>query len=59
MLVKQKEANRQSALLLQSAEPALQLLSALEEVAVLTKTLEDERLQHQRQVTINTFTFQC
>lgn len=50
MLVKQKEANRQSMLLLQSAEPSVQLLKALEDVAAITKTLEDERLQHQRKV---------
>ncbi|KAG7219538.1 hypothetical protein INR49_010763 [Caranx melampygus] len=50
MLVKQKEANRQSMLLLQSTEPSVQLLKALEDVATVTKTLEDERLQHQQQV---------
>ncbi|KAA8588557.1 hypothetical protein FQN60_009902, partial [Etheostoma spectabile] len=42
MLVKQKEANRQSMLLLQSAEPSVQLLKALEDVAAVTKTLEEE-----------------
>lgn len=50
MLVKQKEANRQSMLLLQSAEPSIQLLKALEDVAAVTKTLEEERLQHQQKV---------
>uniref|UniRef100_A0A087XP83 Si:dkey-280e21.3 n=1 Tax=Poecilia formosa TaxID=48698 RepID=A0A087XP83_POEFO len=50
MLVKQKEANRQSMLLLQSAEPSVQLLKALEDVAAITKTLEEERLQHQQKV---------
>lgn len=50
MLVKQKEANRQSMLLLQNAEPSVQLLKALEDVAAVTKTLEEERLQHQQQV---------
>lgn len=50
MLVKQKEANRQSMILLQSAEPSVQLLKALEDVAVVTKTLEEERLQHQQKV---------
>ncbi|GLD66839.1 shootin-1 isoform X1, partial [Lates japonicus] len=50
MLVKQKEANRQSMLLLQSAEPSVQLLKALEDVAAVTKTLEEERLQHQQKV---------
>lgn len=55
MLVKQKEANRQSMLLLQSAEPSVLLLKALEDVAVITKTLEEERLQHQQQVKPQTF----
>ncbi|KAI3351935.1 hypothetical protein L3Q82_020248 [Scortum barcoo] len=50
MLVKQKEANRQSMLLLQSAEPSVQLLKALEDVSAITKTLEEERLQHQQKV---------
>lgn len=35
-------------LLLQSAEPSIQLLKALEDVAAITKTLEEERLQHQQ-----------
>uniref|UniRef100_A0A3B3R279 Uncharacterized protein n=1 Tax=Paramormyrops kingsleyae TaxID=1676925 RepID=A0A3B3R279_9TELE len=48
MLVKQKEANRQSMVLLQQSEPSLQLLKALEDLAHLTKTLEQERLQHQQ-----------
>lgn len=46
MMVKQKEANRQSMLLLQSVEPSVQLLKALEDVAAITKTLEEERQQH-------------
>lgn len=50
MLMKQKEANRQSMILLQNAEPSIQLLKALEDVAVITKTLEEERLQHQQKV---------
>ncbi|KAJ8394046.1 hypothetical protein AAFF_G00053900 [Aldrovandia affinis] len=50
MLVKQKEANRQSMILLQNADPSLQLLKALEDVANITKTLEQERLQHQQKV---------
>lgn len=50
MLVKQKEANRQSMILLQQTDPSLQLLKALEDVANLTKTLEQERLQHQQKV---------
>lgn len=50
MLVKQKEANRQSMILLQQADPSVQLLKALEDVANVTKTLEQERLQHQEKV---------
>uniref|UniRef100_A0A3B5BNW7 Si:dkey-280e21.3 n=1 Tax=Stegastes partitus TaxID=144197 RepID=A0A3B5BNW7_9TELE len=50
MLVRQKEANRQSMLLLQSAEPSVQLLKALEDIAAVTKTLEEERQQHQQKV---------
>lgn len=57
MLVKQKEANRQSMILLQNAEPSVQLLKALEDVAAITKTLEDERLQHQQKVENSTFSF--
>lgn len=52
MLVKQKEANRQSMILLQNAEPSVQLLKALEDVAAITKTLEEERLQHQQKVNL-------
>ncbi|KAJ3588298.1 hypothetical protein NHX12_011891 [Muraenolepis orangiensis] len=52
MLVKQKEANRQSVILLQNAEPSMQLLKALEDVATVTKTLEDERLQHQQKQSV-------
>lgn len=50
MVVKQKEANRQSMILLQQADPSVQLLKALEDVANVTKTLEQERLQHQEKV---------
>ncbi|KAI1899067.1 hypothetical protein AGOR_G00078870 [Albula goreensis] len=53
MLVKQKEANRQSMILLQNADPSLQLLKALEDVANITKTLEQERLQHQQKASCN------
>ncbi|KAJ8015079.1 hypothetical protein DPEC_G00022400 [Dallia pectoralis] len=48
MLVKQKEANRQSMILMQNTDPSLQLLKALEDVASVTKTLEQERMQHQQ-----------
>lgn len=37
-------------ILLQNAEPSLQLLKALEDVATITKTLEEERLQHLQKV---------
>uniref|UniRef100_A0A8C8F6V4 Shootin-1 n=1 Tax=Oncorhynchus tshawytscha TaxID=74940 RepID=A0A8C8F6V4_ONCTS len=50
MLVKQKEANRQSMILLQNADPSLQLIKALEDVANVTKTLEQERLLHHQKV---------
>ncbi|KAL4631514.1 shootin-1-like isoform X2 [Arapaima gigas] len=50
MMVKQKEANRQSMVLLQQAEPSVQLLKALEDLANVTKMLEQERLQHQHKV---------
>lgn len=50
MMVKQKEANRQSMILLQQADPSIQLLKALEDVASVTKTLEEERIQHQEKV---------
>lgn len=59
MLVKQKEANRQSMLLLQSAEPSIQLLKALEDVTAITKTLEEERLQHQQKVNPEASLFSC
>uniref|UniRef100_A0A3B3ZFD7 Uncharacterized protein n=1 Tax=Periophthalmus magnuspinnatus TaxID=409849 RepID=A0A3B3ZFD7_9GOBI len=49
MLVKQKEANRQSMVLLQSCEPSEQLLKALDDLATATKTLEEERRHHQQQ----------
>ncbi len=50
MMVKQKEANRQSMILLQQADPSIQLLKALEDVASVSKTLEEERIQHQEKV---------
>ncbi|XP_016397352.1 shootin-1-like [Sinocyclocheilus rhinocerous] len=50
MMVKQKEANRQSMILLQQGDPSIQLIKALEDVASVTKTLEEERIQHQEKV---------
>lgn len=37
-------------ILLQQADPSIQLLKALEDVANVTKILEQERLQHQEKV---------
>uniref|UniRef100_A0A4W4G0N2 Shootin-1 n=1 Tax=Electrophorus electricus TaxID=8005 RepID=A0A4W4G0N2_ELEEL len=59
MLVKQKEANRQSMILLQQMDPSVQLLKALEDVANMTKTLEQERLQHQEKVHHPSTYLQC
>ncbi|KAM6266491.1 shootin-1-like isoform 2-T2 [Spheniscus humboldti] len=50
MLVQKKEANRQSTILLQSAEPSAQLLAALQEVGCLTRALEEARQEHQQRV---------
>ncbi|XP_041125515.1 shootin-1 [Polyodon spathula] len=50
MLVRQKEASRQSMILLQSAEPSQQLLEALNKGAELNKTLEELKLQHEIRV---------
>ncbi|XP_055578946.1 shootin-1-like isoform X2 [Falco cherrug] len=50
MLVQKKEANRQSTILLQSAEPSTQLLVALQEVARLTRALEEGRQEQQQRV---------
>ncbi|MBN3313927.1 TX261 protein, partial [Atractosteus spatula] len=51
MLVKNKEASRQSLLLLQSPEPAPQLLQVLDQLAQITAILEELRLQHCSKVT--------
>ncbi|XP_007906774.2 shootin-1 [Callorhinchus milii] len=50
MLVRQREASRQSVILLQNVLPSEQLLTALEEVASLNRCLEQERHQHQQLV---------
>ncbi|XP_029450164.1 shootin-1-like isoform X2 [Rhinatrema bivittatum] len=47
MLRKQKEANRQSMLLLKTAESNAPLLQALDEIANMTKALEDAKEEHQ------------
>ncbi|XP_053258185.1 shootin-1-like isoform X2 [Podarcis raffonei] len=50
MLVKQKEANRQSMILMQNIGPETQLLQAMEEVAKMTRELEEARQEHQAKV---------
>ncbi|XP_025069077.1 shootin-1-like isoform X2 [Alligator sinensis] len=50
MLVKQKEANRQSLILMQSTGPSAQLLKALEEVAALTRMMEEAKQEHLEKV---------
>ncbi|KAM6440391.1 shootin-1-like isoform 2-T2 [Liasis olivaceus] len=50
MLVRQKEANRQSLILMQSVGADAQLLLALEEVAKVTGQLEKAKLEHEAKV---------
>ncbi|CAI5784967.1 Shootin-1 [Podarcis lilfordi] len=50
MLVKQKEANRQSMILMQNIGPETQLLQAMEEVAKMTRELEEAQQEHQAKV---------
>ncbi|XP_070612616.1 shootin-1-like [Erythrolamprus reginae] len=50
MLVKQKEANRQSLILRQNVGADGQLLWALQDVAKMTKELEDAKTEHQAKV---------
>nr|XP_020856775.1 shootin-1-like isoform X2 [Phascolarctos cinereus] len=50
MLVEKKEAHRQSAILLQNHAPGTQLSAALEEVAALSRALEEATCQHREQV---------
>ncbi|XP_020650855.3 shootin-1 isoform X1 [Pogona vitticeps] len=50
MLVKQKEANRQSVILMQNVGPDARLLHALEEVADVTRALEGAKREHQARV---------
>ncbi|KAM9236244.1 LOW QUALITY PROTEIN: shootin-1-like [Leptosomus discolor] len=50
MLVQKQEANRQSTILLQSAEPSAQLLAALQEVGRLTRALEEAGQEQQQRV---------
>ncbi|XP_072484655.1 shootin-1-like [Notamacropus eugenii] len=46
MLVEKKEAHRQSAILLQNHAPGTQLSTALQEVAALSRALEEAKCQH-------------
>uniref|UniRef100_A0A8C4RMJ3 Shootin-1-like n=1 Tax=Erpetoichthys calabaricus TaxID=27687 RepID=A0A8C4RMJ3_ERPCA len=50
MLVKEKEASRQSMIILQNAEPGQQLLMALNQVAELNKMLEELKQEDKNQV---------
>ncbi|XP_033015492.1 shootin-1-like [Lacerta agilis] len=50
MLVKQKEANRQSMILMQNIGPEAQLLQAMEEVAKVTRELEEAQQEHKAKV---------
>ncbi|KAI1888370.1 hypothetical protein AGOR_G00184400 [Albula goreensis] len=50
MLLKQRESQRQSVMLLQSTEKTPQLQQALQQVAHISNTLEEIRLQQQNQV---------
>lgn len=52
MLVKQKESQRQSLILVQNGEADVQLQQALEQVAQLSKALEEIRLHYQQQVCV-------
>ncbi|XP_043921937.1 shootin-1-like [Protopterus annectens] len=50
MLVEQKKLKRQSQILLESTAPNQQLQKALDDIAKITQTLEQERIQHQQKV---------
>ncbi|XP_026548766.1 shootin-1-like, partial [Notechis scutatus] len=50
MLVKQKEANRQSMILMKNVGVDGQLLLALEDLAKMTKELEEAKMEHEAQV---------
>ncbi|XP_034282004.1 shootin-1-like isoform X1 [Pantherophis guttatus] len=50
MLVKQKEAHRQSLILMQNVGAEAQLLLALQEVAEMSKELEEAKMEHQAKV---------
>lgn len=52
MLVKQKESQRQSLALVQNEEVNTQLQQTLEQVAQLSKALEEIRLHYQQQVCV-------
>ncbi|XP_026581213.1 shootin-1-like, partial [Pseudonaja textilis] len=50
MLVKQKQANRQSMILMKNVGVDGQLLLALEDLAKMTKELEETKMEHEAQV---------
>ncbi|XP_030635178.1 shootin-1 [Chanos chanos] len=50
MLVKQRETQRQSMILVQSAETGAQLQQALEQISNISKVLEEIQLCHQNQI---------
>ncbi|XP_068922474.1 shootin-1-like [Petaurus breviceps papuanus] len=50
MLVEKKEAHRQSTILLQNHAPSGQLTAALQEVAALSRALEEAKCRHREQV---------
>ncbi|XP_039189802.1 shootin-1-like isoform X2 [Crotalus tigris] len=50
MLLKQKEANRQSLILMQNVGAEAQLLLALEDVAQMTRRLEETKMEHEAKV---------
>ncbi|XP_015685223.1 shootin-1-like, partial [Protobothrops mucrosquamatus] len=50
MLLKQKEAHRQSLVLMQNVGAEAQLLVALEDVAQMTRQLEETKMEHEAQV---------
>ncbi|KAM3832152.1 shootin-1-like isoform 2-T2 [Vipera latastei] len=50
MLLKQKEANRQSLILMQNVGAEAQLLQALEQVGQMTRQLEEAKMEHEAKV---------
>ncbi|XP_041064949.1 shootin-1 isoform X2 [Carcharodon carcharias] len=50
MLVEQKKLKRQSQILIQKMVPNEQLMKALDELAIVTETIEEERILHERKL---------